>query len=334
MNIYYLLVILVTLNIFLFIYHDLISSKINIYDYPGHRKQHKLKTALFGGFIIFTNFIIISICYFTEFKNLLFPENYFFNERSFYIFIFSAVGFFLIGLYDDKYHLNAYTRLFLSIIIMTLLITLDSSLLIEKLKFSKISSNIFLENFSYIFSVFSFMLFINAANMYDGINLQSGIYFIVIFIYVSLYTSIFLLLSLLIIPLLTYLILNFKNKVFLGDSGVYLVSFIISYSIVKTYNIDLTFTADQIFLIMMLPGIELLRLSIIRILNGKNPFSGDRNHLHHYLIDKTNLLNTNLILLFFVAGPLLLYSYVNSIFIVMGFLICYIITILSCRRKT
>ena len=95
--------------------------------------------------------------------------------------------------------------------------------------------------------------------MYDGINLQSGIYFIVIFIYVSLYTSIFLLLSLLIIPLLTYLILNFKNKVFLGDSGVYLVSFIISYSIVKTYNIDLTFTADQIFLIMMLPGIELLK---------------------------------------------------------------------------
>ena len=329
MSIYNLISVLIIVNIILFIYHDIISRKINIYDYPVSRKKHKFKTPLFGGLLIFINFVIIFAFYFTELKSLIFPQDYFYNARSFYIFIFAATCFFLIGLYDDKYQLNAYTRLFLSIIIMTLLVTVDGSLLIDKLKFSQLNNYIFLENFSYIFTVLSFMLFINAANMYDGINLQSGIYFITIFIYVSFFTSIYLLL-LLLLPLLTFLILNFQNKVFLGDSGVYLISFIISYSIVKSYNYDLIFTADQIFLIMMLPGIELLRLSIIRILNGKNPFAGDRNHLHHYLIDKINLVKTNLILLLFVVVPLTLYS----IFIVIAFLICYFITILSCRRKT
>ena len=35
---------------------------------------------------------------------------------------------------------------------------------------------------------------------------------------------------------------------------------------------------------MMLPGIDMLRLFIVRIIKKRNPFSGDSNHLHHILL--------------------------------------------------
>ena len=37
-----------------------------------------------------------------------------------------------------------------------------------------------------------------------------------------------------------------------------------------------------------------MRLFIIRIKNQKNPFSADRNHLHHYLSKKYDFLKSNI----------------------------------------
>ena len=34
---------------------------------------------------------------------------------------------------------------------------------------------------------------------------------------------------------------------------------------------------------MAIPGIDMLRLFIVRLINKKNPFKGDNNHLHHIL---------------------------------------------------
>ena len=45
----------------------------------------------------------------------------------------------------------------------------------------------------------------------------------------------------------------------------------------------------------MLPGLDMLRLFIERIFKKKDPFDGDKNHLHHYLIKKNSLKKTLLI---------------------------------------
>jgi len=37
--------------------------------------------------------------------------------------------------------------------------------------------------------------------------------------------------------------------------------------------------------ILLLPLFDTLRMFSIRIINGKSPFVGDRNHMHHLLID-------------------------------------------------
>ena len=39
----------------------------------------------------------------------------------------------------------------------------------------------------------------------------------------------------------------------------------------------MTISPEEIFLIMSIPGLDMLRLFIYRIINKKNPFSADKN---------------------------------------------------------
>ena len=56
---------------------------------------------------------------------------------------------------------------------------------------------------------------------------------------------------------------------------------------------------------MLLPVIDLLRVFIVRINNGKSPFEPDRNHIHHILIKKFNIYYTQLILLSIYLAPII-----------------------------
>ena len=50
---------------------------------------------------------------------------------------------------------------------------------------------------------------------------------------------------------------------------------------------------------MLIPAIDMLRLFVVRIINNKNPFKGDLNHLHHLA---NNLLkNKNLTVIVTIA---------------------------------
>ena len=53
---------------------------------------------------------------------------------------------------------------------------------------------------------------------------------------------------------------------FLGDSGTILLGFVISYFFIKSYNLGFKIYSDEIFLIMMIPGFELVRLAIQEII--------------------------------------------------------------------
>jgi len=90
-------------------------------------------------------------------------------------------------------------------------------------------------------------------------------------------------LHILIILLLSLLILNFFNKLYLGDSGSYLIGFLIGYFLI---SVNLSFPIISpyfIALILWYPAFEIL-FSIIRKLNlKKSPFKPDNNHFHHLL---------------------------------------------------
>ena len=66
--------------------------------------------------------------------------------------------------------------------------------------------------------------------MYDGVNLQSSIFYSVNFIFIMLYMNqLNIVLISIIIGLITFSYLNYRNKVFLGDNGVFILSFLLGY---------------------------------------------------------------------------------------------------------
>ena len=88
--------------------------------------------------------------------------------------------------------------------------------------------------------------------MFDGINLQSSMYSILIFICIYLIYSDLFFIKLLIISLIGFSYLNYKNKSFLGDSGTLLLGFVISYIFIKLYNYEFINYADEIVIFMII----------------------------------------------------------------------------------
>lgn len=308
------------LNLFIFIFYKKISRFINIYDTPdGKRKIHKGHIPLIGGTIIFIN--ILFVLFFMYFESTKFFFGDYLNTRnSFGAFYFGCTSLYLLGLYDDKHVISAGVKLSLMTFISLIVVLMDEQLIISHLYISFYNTGFDLDNFSILFSVICFLLFLNAFNMFDGINLQSISYTLIIFIIffnnnVATNFSVIIIFSVLFIS-----ILNYKNKVFLGDSGTYLISFIISFLFIKASGENI-FYADEIFLIMLIPGLELLRLSISRLLKRKHPFSPDRNHIHHIIHDRLGYTLSLLIIFSLILVPIIINEYSNNIYsIIFGFL--------------
>ena len=72
--------------------------------------------------------------------------------------------------------------------------------------------------------------------MFDGINMQSCIYYLIFLGFLFNYDSLNILLIILFISILFVLALNSRGKLFMGDSGVLLSSFVIAYVVIKFYN--------------------------------------------------------------------------------------------------
>ena len=151
--------------------------------------------------------------------------------------------------------------------------------------------------------------------MFDGINLQSFSYSLIIFFYIFVFHLDVILIQILLISLIAFGYLNFKNKSFLGDSGSLLLSFIISYIFIKLYNFNMINFADEIVIFMLIPGIDLIRLFLIRILNKRNPLSPDRLHLHHLLLSKFSHKETLIIIIILILLPIILnYLKLNNLY--------------------
>ena len=98
-----------------------------------------------------------------------------------------------------------------------------------------------------IFTIFCFVVFINAMNMFDGINLQVSLYsiFILIFLMFNIGMDFLLFTILIFLIFLATSIINLS--VFLGDGGSLTLGFVISYYFVKSYNINQLILCDEIF---------------------------------------------------------------------------------------
>ena len=306
-HIFFYLILLIFNLSFLFNFKK-ISQKIKILDIPNtSRKIHRRPTPLLGGLLIYSNIVIYLVYFFIFDQSVIFNNLYFTEIKPLIYFIFVVSLIFLIGIYDDKHNLSAILRLILISILIIFYLFVDNTAQLKNLTFSKVGFEITFGMGSILFSYLCLIIFLISCNMLDGINLQSFIFYIANFVFLFFIQE-NLLILLIIFSLIIFAILNYNGKIFLGDSGVYLISILLGVFYIKYYNLNIgSLNADVILSILLFPVLDATRCISIRIFKGKNPFEGDRKHFHHLLLKKHSVVKSLFILTGLILIPFVIF---------------------------
>lgn len=259
-------------------------------DQPNKRSSHIKITPTLGGISFFYTLIFA----------LFFLKGWDKYDEAIY-FIPGLTILFIVGLKDDLVVLSPYTKL-IAQLVSILFILSNESFMIHSLNgfFGVYEIPIYVY---YIVGGFMMLTIINAYNLIDGIDGLAAIVGIVI---LMIYTTIFYITNeyfyvLLCLTLNGCLIaflsfnLSSSRKIFMGDTGSLIVGFIIGTLTLKFLALSpesydsLPFLLENVPLIaisiLIVPLFDTARIFTIRLANKKSPFSPDRNHTHHILID-------------------------------------------------
>jgi len=315
--------IFTSINLIIYFKREFFIKWFNIYDLPdSNRKQHKTKVSVFGGSIVLINLIIL--LFFILFSDYKFSEIIENNRNLFSIFIIS-IFVYIVGLFDDKLLIKNNVKFLSLMVLIFLSLLIDNEIILNKINFSWINREILLLNFSLTFTVLCILTFMNSFNFLDGIDLLCGLYALIIFlIFFYLTESIFFIPF--IFSLIIFCVLNYKKRLFLGNSGAFLISFLISIFMIKTYKLNIIQT-EQIIIIFLLPILDNLRVFYVRFINKRNILLPDNNHLHHLLIKKFNNLTAVSIILTIIFIPYLISNFLSIFYslIVIQIIIYYLI---------
>jgi len=265
-----------------------VAEQKKLYDIPDERKVHTRPVASLGGIGIFGGFILASLL---SIQGYLYPE--------FQYFFAAAVVIFFLGLKDDLMILSATKKFIGQIIAASILIHLGGIRLDSM--YGLFGMDNLPEAFALALSYLTIIVIINSFNLIDGVDglaaslgiltmIVFGIYFFAVD-----YQAYSLLAFSMAGSLIAFLIFNnHPAKIFMGDSGSLMLGLINAILVIKFINVAHSpFVAIPIsssvaigFSILIVPLLDTVRVFSIRILNGKSPFTPDRNHLHHLLLDR------------------------------------------------
>ena len=310
--IYYLglLVISIILSNFLFVRFLKFAKKFNLVKSINSRAAHR-GIVFTGGGLIYAAVIMVSA--------LVLDDLDFVEFSNFSPVIATSILISVVGFYDDFSEISAFHKyIILSFLILMLLYSNATIPVIQNLNgflgFYKIG---FIPGL--FFTSFVFLSVINSINLIDGIDGYLSIFSIFFFLgfaFINDINEFYTLSSISIILVgscIVFLKYNFsrQNKLFTGDAGsiflgFWISTFLVTYitsssysSIVDTFSIRLENIPVIAISLISIPVLDTMRVMFVRLTNKKSPFSPDRNHLHHILIDSgMSHLRTSFILTF------------------------------------
>lgn len=265
-----------------------VSETKHLMDEPGSRSMHSNRTPTLGGIGIFFSVVVVM----TITGAML-------NTKVLLLVMGGLTILFFLGLKDDLTVLSARKKFVGQLLAAILLIVFTNTRVIG---FSKILDVDVLPYWiSIFFTLFVYILIINAYNLIDGVDglagsiaLMISAVFSVLF-YNSGELSLATISVALIGALVAFLRFNFssKKKIFMGDTGSMIVGFLLAFFVISFISQSQTnveskfFRASPALALAMLfyPLMDTCRIFFIRIfLLKKSPFEADRNHVHHRFI--------------------------------------------------
>ena len=331
MSNFYLIILASLIFFSIYLKKEFIAKKLGLVDVPDKKlKIHKKDTPVIGGIIFSVVTILIFVVYiFTNYtNNILFIK-----------ILFLSLTCCVIGIIDDVYKIKANTKFFVTTLILLVFVFIFPELRIKHITFV---DNLFIKNLnldnkilsSIIVTILCYQLLIHAFNMTDGHDGIASLMAITWLVYIYFTKNNFQFLIPFITVLLLFIYFNLKSKIFLGDSGNYFLSTLLGSLIILNNNTYKNFLAEEIFILLMLPGLDMLRIFFLRIKHNQNPLIGDRKHLHHLLFNKLNKRNTTLIYFLFFISPIffLYFKILSEHFIILLFLVIYIFIISKLKK--
>jgi UDP-GlcNAc:undecaprenyl-phosphate GlcNAc-1-phosphate transferase len=294
------------------------------------RKFHKKRTPLLGGIMIFSSFVVINLYLF--FWGEL-------NKTQLIIFI-SSSSLLILGLIDDIKNLHYKHKFIILIIFFFFTISLDPNLKLNKIYFSTFNKEFYLTYLSIPFTILCLLLLTNALNFIDGINGLCILISTIIILWLINFNKYTNFLYILLVPSLVYIFyLNLQNRIFLGNSGSLFLGCLLGLNIIYNYNLEISknnHPVEDTVIVLMLLGLDMLRVFIIRVINNKDPFLPDRTHIHHLLIDKKIPLNIILLIFFIlIMSPIIINQFLNilQIKIIFFYIFFYVIFYIYLSKK-
>lgn len=265
-----------------------VAKAKHLMDEPDGRSVHSDKTPTLGGIGIFVGLIVVMTI-----------VGAFLNTKVLLLVMGGLTILFFLGLKDDLTVLSASKKFMGQLFAASLLIIFTNTRIIG---FSKILDIDMLPYWISVgFTLFVYILIINAYNLIDGVDGLAGTIALSIssiFVYLFVNSNELSLATIAIALcgcLLAFLRLNFskKNKIFMGDTGSMIVGFLLAFFTISFINMaqldkdSAYFKASPAlaFALLFYPLIDTLRIFFIRVVIHKsNPFKADKNHIHHKFI--------------------------------------------------
>jgi len=265
-----------------------VADAKKLFDVPDERKVHLSPIPSLGGLGIFAGLILSFL--------VTFPISL---AAEFQYFFAAALVIFFLGLKDDIMVISAVKKL-IGQFIAAFLIIYKGGIQIKSMHgFFGVYE--LPEVMSLALTYLTVIVIINSFNLIDGVDglagslgLMTALIFGSYFYYVG-QLPYSILAFILAGSLLGFLIFNHSPaRIFMGDTGSLLLGLINSILVIRfistadnpTSIFQLSSSPAIGFAILMVPLFDTIRVFSVRILNRRSPFSPDRNHIHHMLLDK------------------------------------------------
>jgi UDP-GlcNAc:undecaprenyl-phosphate GlcNAc-1-phosphate transferase len=339
-----------------------LSHRYRWYPQVRERDVHTRPTPRLGGIAMFFGMVVaISVASQLPSMSLIFSE-----PLKVWGLLAAALIIVLIGIADDIWDLDWMTKLAGQILAGGVLAW--SGIQIYTLPiFGGVT--VLSPTMSLVVTVVAVVLVMNAINFIDGLDglvagvalIANGVFFIYSYILAvntgqsEYFNLASLITAVLIGACVGFLPLNFHPaKMFMGDAGALLVGLLMAASAISvTGSVDpVSWGGRQLlpafipivlpFAVLTLPLLDFGLAVLRRLLAGKSPFSADRKHLHHRLMDMGHS-HLQSVLIFYswttvVAVGCLSFMFVpwlwSVAFIAIGLVVCTLLTLGPLRRRT
>ena len=284
-----------------------LSFRKKLLDIPtDDRRVHQDSTPRLGGLAIFASFVS-AVTIFGDFSH---------KEYAIQQIFAGVILLFFAGVKDDIVPITPFKKFFVQLLATGIVVFIGGLRVTSLQGFMGVFE---LENIgmSYAFTFIMIIAITNAINLIDGLNglagslvlLMSLVFGILFYIQDSPLCILAFSTAGAMIGFLKFNMLD--GKIFMGDSGSLVIGFLMAVFSVTYLETDLSETSITPHLsiaILIIPLFDTLRVFITRIIQGRSPFSPDKNHIHHKLMDLgfsqfttvLVLLLANLIIIIFV----------------------------------